>query len=297
MRANVDGPLPRPAQRGSAQPHRPAELGPGCSLAAVGGILIAPSLSLEAGSLSLLIVNAYAAAIFGRLRSLPLTFVGAIVIGSPRATWPATSRATTATLAGFRPAAAVIISVHRPAARAQPPPAHPQPAAGVLPRPPAHGHGRPGRRGGGRRDRDGHDHGHHQPHHLRPDVPAGHRRPVPRAAGRLRRADLPGPAELRRHRGDRGGPPRRWGLGGRAGAGRGLRRGGGRARGPAGHAPLGHLPGPGHRGVRGGPGPLALHPPGLRRRPRPRQPFRALLDHHRPAVGVRLQPSTAPAPS
>ena len=32
-------------------------------------------------SLSLLIVSAYAAAIFGRLRSLPLTFVGAIVIG------------------------------------------------------------------------------------------------------------------------------------------------------------------------------------------------------------------------
>ena len=32
-------------------------------------------------SLSLLIVNAYAAAIFGRLRSLPLTFLGAIVVG------------------------------------------------------------------------------------------------------------------------------------------------------------------------------------------------------------------------
>ena len=53
----------------------------GTSLAALGGILIAPHVALDAPSLSLLIVSAYAAAIFGRLRSLPLTFVGAIVIG------------------------------------------------------------------------------------------------------------------------------------------------------------------------------------------------------------------------
>jgi branched-chain amino acid transport system permease protein len=50
-------------------------------LAAVGGILIAPTLSLDAAQLSLLIVNAYTAAVFGRLRSLPLTFVGAVVVG------------------------------------------------------------------------------------------------------------------------------------------------------------------------------------------------------------------------
>jgi branched-chain amino acid transport system permease protein len=53
----------------------------GCMLAALGGILIAPGAGLEAGLLSLVIVNAYAAAIFGRLRSLPLTFLGAVVIG------------------------------------------------------------------------------------------------------------------------------------------------------------------------------------------------------------------------
>ena len=53
----------------------------GTALAALGGILIAPNVTLDAPSLSLLIVSAYAAAIFGRLRSLPLTFVGAIVIG------------------------------------------------------------------------------------------------------------------------------------------------------------------------------------------------------------------------
>jgi branched-chain amino acid transport system permease protein len=53
----------------------------GCSLAALGGILIAPNVALDAGGLSLLIVSAYAAAIFGRLRSIPMTFVGAIVVG------------------------------------------------------------------------------------------------------------------------------------------------------------------------------------------------------------------------
>jgi branched-chain amino acid transport system permease protein len=53
----------------------------GTVLAAVGGVLVASTAGLNAIVLSLLIVNAYAAAIFGRLRSLPLTFVGALVIG------------------------------------------------------------------------------------------------------------------------------------------------------------------------------------------------------------------------
>ena len=50
-------------------------------LAAVGGILIAPELTLDATQLSLLIVSAYTAAVFGRLRNLPMTFVGAVVVG------------------------------------------------------------------------------------------------------------------------------------------------------------------------------------------------------------------------
>ncbi|MEU3619168.1 ABC transporter permease [Streptomyces sp. NPDC006872] len=53
----------------------------GIQLAAVGGILIAPTVALDAQQLSLLIVSAYTAAVFGRLRSLPLTFLGAIVVG------------------------------------------------------------------------------------------------------------------------------------------------------------------------------------------------------------------------
>ncbi|WP_194903712.1 branched-chain amino acid ABC transporter permease [Catenulispora rubra] len=53
----------------------------GAELAAIGGILIAPTVALDASQLSLLIVSAYAAAIFGRLRSLPFTFLGAVVVG------------------------------------------------------------------------------------------------------------------------------------------------------------------------------------------------------------------------
>jgi branched-chain amino acid transport system permease protein len=50
-------------------------------LAAVAGILIAPTVTLDSSQLSLLIVSAYTAAIFGRLRSLPMTFAGAVVVG------------------------------------------------------------------------------------------------------------------------------------------------------------------------------------------------------------------------
>ena len=53
----------------------------GCSLAALAGILTAPLLTLSHTVLTLLIINAYAAAMIGRLRSLPLTFVGAIILG------------------------------------------------------------------------------------------------------------------------------------------------------------------------------------------------------------------------
>jgi branched-chain amino acid transport system permease protein len=81
MRAAVDD---RPlAALNGARPDRISMLAwaIGTSLAALGGILIAPGIALDAPSLSLLIVSAYAAAIFGRLRSLPLTFLGAVVVG------------------------------------------------------------------------------------------------------------------------------------------------------------------------------------------------------------------------
>jgi len=53
----------------------------GSSLAALAGILLAPVLQLNVQALTLLVVNAYAAAMVGRLRSVPLTFVGAVALG------------------------------------------------------------------------------------------------------------------------------------------------------------------------------------------------------------------------
>lgn len=54
----------------------------GSSMAALAGIFLAEELSaLSVQPLTLLIVDAFAAAIIGRLRSLPLTYVGGIVIG------------------------------------------------------------------------------------------------------------------------------------------------------------------------------------------------------------------------
>ena len=54
----------------------------GTSLAALAGILLAGSQGTLAHlPLTLLVINAYAAAMFGRLRSLPLTFLGAVVLG------------------------------------------------------------------------------------------------------------------------------------------------------------------------------------------------------------------------
>lgn len=81
MRASVDD--RSLATLNGARPDRISMLAwaAGCVLAAIGGILIAPGGGLNSTLLSLLIVNAYAAAIFGRLRSLPLTFLGAVVIG------------------------------------------------------------------------------------------------------------------------------------------------------------------------------------------------------------------------
>jgi branched-chain amino acid transport system permease protein len=82
MRSVVDD---RPlAQLNGARPSRSsmAAWAIGAMLAALAGILLAGSQgSLAHIPLTLLVINAYGAAMFGRLRSLPLTFVGAIVLG------------------------------------------------------------------------------------------------------------------------------------------------------------------------------------------------------------------------
>lgn len=54
----------------------------GFATAALSGVLLSPLLgSLTSLPLTLLVINAYAAAAFGRLRSLPWTFAGAVAIG------------------------------------------------------------------------------------------------------------------------------------------------------------------------------------------------------------------------
>lgn len=51
------------------------------SLAALAGILLAPEVGVSVIALTLLAISAFGPAIFGRLRSLPLTFAGAMALG------------------------------------------------------------------------------------------------------------------------------------------------------------------------------------------------------------------------
>jgi branched-chain amino acid transport system permease protein len=53
----------------------------GSSMAALAGILLAPEIPFSIAPLTLLIIDAFAAAILGRLRSLPLTFAGGLLLG------------------------------------------------------------------------------------------------------------------------------------------------------------------------------------------------------------------------
>ncbi len=53
----------------------------GSTLAALSGVLLAPSLSLDASVLVLLVVQAFGAAAIGYFSSLPLTYVGGLVLG------------------------------------------------------------------------------------------------------------------------------------------------------------------------------------------------------------------------
>src|SRR6266568_2323045 len=221
----------------------------GTQMAAVGGILIAPELTLDATQLSLLIVSAYTAAVFGRLRSLPLTFAGAVVVGGLESY-----------LTGYLPPNNDLLIGLRLAAP-------PRPAAAPGP---GTDHARDGRlRRGGRRVRRGAGLGTEQrrSHRLRSDLLARHRGAVLRPAGRLRGPDLAVPAQHGGDRRDRLGARRSERAVVGAGArGRGLGRGRRADRG-ARAAPVRHLPGPGDRRLRGRLRPVDLQPalvPGAR---------------------------------
>jgi branched-chain amino acid transport system permease protein len=81
MRASVDNPVLLRLFGGN--PDRVASLSwaIGTSLAALAGILLTPVVGLSYYDLTLLVINAYAAAMLGRLSSLPLTFAGAMGLG------------------------------------------------------------------------------------------------------------------------------------------------------------------------------------------------------------------------
>jgi branched-chain amino acid transport system permease protein len=84
MRAVVDD--PQLVAMAGAKPYRMSQAGwvLGFMLAALAGVLLAPVIGqtgLTADQLTLLALNGFAAAVVGRLRSLPMTFVGAIALG------------------------------------------------------------------------------------------------------------------------------------------------------------------------------------------------------------------------
>ena len=53
----------------------------GSSLAALAGVMLASKIGFQYVTLTLVVINAFAAAMVGRLKSLPRTFIGAIILG------------------------------------------------------------------------------------------------------------------------------------------------------------------------------------------------------------------------
>jgi ABC-type branched-subunit amino acid transport system ATPase component/branched-subunit amino acid ABC-type transport system permease component len=74
----------------------------GCFFAALSGLLLAPSVDLDPSTLTLLVVDAYAAAALGGFSSLPLTWLGGIVLGVAAAL--ATKYVNSTSLLGALPA-------------------------------------------------------------------------------------------------------------------------------------------------------------------------------------------------
>jgi branched-subunit amino acid ABC-type transport system permease component len=83
MRAVVDDPALLELNGGRPERLATMSWALGAVLAALAGILITPiqGSAMSANALTLLVIDAFAAAMFGRLRSLPRTFFGAVVLG------------------------------------------------------------------------------------------------------------------------------------------------------------------------------------------------------------------------
>ncbi|MCZ4500175.1 MAG: amino acid/amide transporter rane protein 2, family / amino acid/amide transporter [Marmoricola sp.] len=81
MRASVDNPDLLQLYGGRPQLVASLAWGLGTSLAALAGILLAPLLGMDFYQLTLVVISAYAAAMLGKLTSLPMTYVGAMGLG------------------------------------------------------------------------------------------------------------------------------------------------------------------------------------------------------------------------
>ncbi|HET7690779.1 MAG TPA: ABC transporter permease [Nocardioidaceae bacterium] len=81
MRASVDNPELLELYGGKPNTVAAMSWAVGTSLAALAGILLTPEIGLQYYELTLLVISAYAAAMLGRLTSLPMTFVGAMGLG------------------------------------------------------------------------------------------------------------------------------------------------------------------------------------------------------------------------
>ncbi len=81
MRAVVDDPDLVAMQARSPRRIRRISWVIGCTFAAVSGILVLPFIGLNAIALTFLVVQAFGAAALGGFSSIPLTFVGGLVIG------------------------------------------------------------------------------------------------------------------------------------------------------------------------------------------------------------------------
>lgn len=81
MRASVDNPELLKLFGGRPDTVAALAWAIGISLAALGGILLTSVVGLDYYPLTLLVINAYAAAMLGKLKSLPWTFAGAMALG------------------------------------------------------------------------------------------------------------------------------------------------------------------------------------------------------------------------
>lgn len=81
----------------------------GSSFAALSGILLAPTLGLDAALLTFLVIQAFGACAIGTFKSLPMTFVGGIVVGVAASL--ATRYFTSGSLQGVPPAIPFLILV------------------------------------------------------------------------------------------------------------------------------------------------------------------------------------------